>query len=234
MAHNLRKRAMRLSPERRRAEIIRCARELIREKGYDEINMADIAHAVGVVEGTLYRYFESKDALLLGVVSEWYERAMEDYDQALGLITGCRDQLRYMVWRHLETIHRDPDLAELVFQKIRALPNYRSTIVYDLNQQYTVRTTGIVHRAMEAGELRRGIPLKVVRDLLFGSVEHHCFAYIRGEGDFCPVTAAEALVDIVYSGLRVGSDGSRADAVLERLEGIAERLEHGLEGAASS
>ena len=80
MATNLRPRAKRLAPEHRRAAIIDMARKLIREQGYDAINVSDIAEAAGVVEGTLYRYFENKDALLLGVVSDWYESAIADYD----------------------------------------------------------------------------------------------------------------------------------------------------------
>lgn len=217
-----RKRAERLSPEQRRAEIVVAVRELIRERGFDQVGMGDVARAVGVVEGAVYRYFPSKDALLLAVVSEWYERAMEDYDRGLRLIEGCRNQLRYMVWQHLDMVHRDPDLADLVFKKIRALPNYRETVVYDLNQKYTILTTSIVRAGMETGELNRDVPLRIVRDLLFGSVEHHCFAYIRGEGDFSPVDAAEAIVDIVYRGLQAPV---REPATLDRLAALTDRLE---------
>ncbi|WP_421852678.1 TetR/AcrR family transcriptional regulator [Novosphingobium sp.] len=222
MTTSTRKRAERLSPEQRRAEIVAAARELTRERGFDQVGMGDVARAVGVVEGAVYRYFPSKDALLLAVVSEWYERALEDYDRGLRLIEGCRNQLRYMVWRHLDMVHRDPDLADLVFKKIRALPNYRETVVYDLNQKYTILTTGIVRQAMETGELNRNVPLRIVRDLLFGSVEHHCFAYIRGEGDFSPVDAAEAIVDIVYRGLQAPV---REPAALDRLAALTDRLE---------
>lgn len=225
MTTGSRRRAERLSPEQRRAEITLMARELIRERGYDQVSMGDVARAIGVVEGAVYRYFPSKDALLLAVVSEWYERALEDYDRGLRLIEGCRNQLRYMVWRHLDMVHRDPDLADLVFKKIRALPGYRETVVYDLNQKYTILTTSIVRAGMETGELNRDVPLRIVRDLLFGSVEHHCFAYIRGEGDFNPVEAAEAIVDIVYRGLQAPVAPAPEPAPLDRLERLADRLE---------
>jgi len=55
----------------RRARVVRAARELGAEGGYDAVQMRDVATRADVALGTIYRYFPSKDALLLAVMVQW-------------------------------------------------------------------------------------------------------------------------------------------------------------------
>src|SRR4051812_3823656 len=73
----------RLPRERRVADIMRAARMVFEEKGYDAALISDIAERAQVVEGTIYRYFENKRALLTKVVEHWYTGMLSDYDHEL-------------------------------------------------------------------------------------------------------------------------------------------------------
>ncbi len=55
----------------RRERVIRAAQELAAEGGYDAVQMRDVSARAGVALGTIYRYFPSKDALLLAVMVQW-------------------------------------------------------------------------------------------------------------------------------------------------------------------
>ena len=55
----------------RRERVIRAALELAAEGGYDVVQMRDVAARAQVALGTIYRYFPSKDALLLAVMVQW-------------------------------------------------------------------------------------------------------------------------------------------------------------------
>src|SRR3546814_17311086 len=66
--------ANRLPPERRIAEIIAAARALLAERGYENCVISDIAERAGVVEGTIYRYFENKRDLFIKVAERWFEK----------------------------------------------------------------------------------------------------------------------------------------------------------------
>ncbi|GAC1468883.1 MAG: hypothetical protein PVSMB1_17550 [Gemmatimonadaceae bacterium] len=63
----------------------------------------------------------------------------------------------------------------------------------------------------------------MVRDLMFGGVEHHTWSYLRGEGNFSVDGAANSITDLVYRGMAVNSAAGddRLDRVVERLESIA-------------
>ena len=75
----------------RRERVVRAALELGAEGGYDAVQMRDVATRAEVALGTIYRYFPSKDSLLLAVMSRRpptgdtkVERIMDVMTRALG------------------------------------------------------------------------------------------------------------------------------------------------------
>jgi len=196
-----RREVSRLSREQRAAEILRQARIVFCEKGFDETLVSDIAERAGVVEGSVYHYFPTKRDLLIKTVEEWYTGLISGYDQRLQTIVGTWNRLRFMIWGHLYVIHDEPEMAKLIINEIRPGPEYRETAIFTLNRDYTRRTLGIIDDAVASGEFRPGVSRDVVRAMIYGGVEHYAFAFLRGEGDYSPDTAADALTDLIYRGL---------------------------------
>ncbi|MDF2707385.1 MAG: Transcriptional regulator, TetR family [Nonomuraea muscovyensis] len=63
--------ARRVNPEEyaaRRAQILAAVFELIQDKGYQEMTISDVLTALGISKGAFYHYFDSKRALLDGIV----------------------------------------------------------------------------------------------------------------------------------------------------------------------
>jgi AcrR family transcriptional regulator len=54
--------------DKKTLEIILITRKLIEEKGYDDLEMSDIARAVGIKKSTLYYYFKNKKDLFLKTI----------------------------------------------------------------------------------------------------------------------------------------------------------------------
>jgi len=59
----------------KREEIVRAALELIAENGFHGAPMAMIAERAGVGAGTIYRYFENKDVMIMELFRELEERS---------------------------------------------------------------------------------------------------------------------------------------------------------------
>ena len=55
----------------RREAVISAAMDLALEGGYEAVQMREVSNLAGVALGTVYRYFSSKDQLLVGVLNEW-------------------------------------------------------------------------------------------------------------------------------------------------------------------
>jgi AcrR family transcriptional regulator len=83
------KRAAPMSPEARRASIITAALPLLRKYG-KEVTTAQIAMAAGVAEGTLFRAFPDKEAIVTAAMHAAFEpapseRALRAIDRSLSL-----------------------------------------------------------------------------------------------------------------------------------------------------
>lgn len=202
------------------------ARAVLSEKGYADTLMSEIAERAGVVEGNLYRYFKSKQDLLVEVIEHWYEEMRARDDVQFAAIRGAWNQIRFLVHHHLTTIRREPALSRLVFQELRPRDDYRRTRVFHLNQSYTHRLIEVVKQAEASGEFRRDVPPALVRDMIYGGIEHHTWAFLRNEGDFEVDATADLITDIVYRGLAAPrpDEPDRASA-LSRLEAATARLE---------
>lgn len=216
----------RLPPEQRIADIMRAAREVFTEKGYSESLISDIAERAGVVEGTIYRFFENKRDLLQRVAEAWYIEMMEASEPGYGAAQGEWNRIHYVVYSHLQSVQRDPGLARLVFHELRPDPHYRSTRLYALNRQYTRRIPEIVRDGAARGVFRADVSPSLVRDMVYGTMEHRTWAYLRGEGVFDAETTAREITDVVYGGLlpRPAADAPR-DEILSRLDLLTERVD---------
>ena len=100
----------RLPPDRRVAEIVAAARVVIAERGYEATAMAAIAQHAGVVEGTLYRFFKTKEELMLRVAEEWLEEILAE-NVPLDSIRGTWNRLRHLIWRALNLMRRQPAVS---------------------------------------------------------------------------------------------------------------------------
>jgi hypothetical protein len=103
---------------------------------------------------------------------------------------------------------------------VRSSAHYRGTSVYRLNSQYTSRTLDIIREGISAGELRNDLNLSLIRDLIYGGVEHQIWSYLRNEGEFDPDKTADSIVDMVVNGA-----GKRSN-VIDQLQDIESRMAH--------
>jgi AcrR family transcriptional regulator len=219
------RRRERLPRDERISKIMSAARTVFGSKGYEAASTAEIALAAGVVEGTLYRYFPTKRDLLIKVVEEFYEGILSDYEAQLKGVRGTWNRLRFMIWKHLSVMHADPDMCRLIVHELRPLAEYRQSSIFRLNQRYTQSTLAVVREGIDSGEFRDDLPLRIVRDMIFGAAEHHTWAHLRGEGEFSPDEAADAITNMVYRGLERHGGARPAAVELNRLERAVQRLE---------
>ncbi len=104
----------------RRERVIRAALDLGAEGGYDAVQMRDVAGRAGVALGTIYRYFPSKDALLLAVMVQWLGdlEARVTRHPPEGATTV--DRIMDVLTRALRAMDRDPKLTGAVIAAMTA------------------------------------------------------------------------------------------------------------------
>jgi AcrR family transcriptional regulator len=104
----------------RRERVIRAALELAAEGGYDAVQMRDVATRADVALGTIYRYFPSKDAVLLAVMVQWLgdlEGRVTRHPPAGGTTV---ERIMDVLTRALRAMDRDPRLTAAVIGAMTA------------------------------------------------------------------------------------------------------------------
>ena len=226
-----RRQVNRLPPERRIEDILSAARDVFTERGYHEALISDIAERAGIVEGSIYRFFANKRDLLVKTVEHWYEGMLVHDEEQFRGITGTANRIRFIVYHHLATIRREPALSRLVFQELRPDPGYRDTRLFQLNQAYTQRIVDVVKAAVAEGEFSAGISPSLVRDMIYGAVEHRTWAYLRNEGDFDIEATANGISELIYRGLATSTAKDPIEQSALRLEKAVARLEARLDAS---
>ena len=64
--------------EERKSQILDAAMETFSKKGFHKTRMADIAESSGLSKGSLYWYFDSKDAIILKLIDRVFEFEIRD------------------------------------------------------------------------------------------------------------------------------------------------------------
>lgn len=222
--------ANRLPPERRIAEIIAAARALLAERGYENCVISEIAERAGVVEGTIYRYFENKRDLFIKVAESWFEELLSQQED-IAHVKGTHERLRRTIRRALSIIRHERALTRFVLMELRPDPNYKAMRLYRLNRAFVSGVMQVLKEANAKGEIDPSLPLPLLRDMIFGAIEHQTWAFLREEGDFSVDETTDGITSVIFRGMQPptpsGSEGPSENLVarMERIEAAILRLE---------
>ena len=219
--------------ERREHAIVAAARDVFVEHGMAGARMADIARRAKVAEGTIYLYFENKDALARAVVGDFYGRLTDVAAEGVQDIRSARAQLDFLAHHHVTNCVAEWRIIELGTSASRSMTEYGASSFRQLNKTYVAVFDGVVRQGVARGEIREDVPLPNIRDLFYGSLEYACRTFMLHHDSTDPADGVaedtDRIVDMVWRGIEAGRlrDGGpdRLGAVTERLEAVASQLE---------
>jgi AcrR family transcriptional regulator len=192
--------------------------------------MAEIAERAGVVEGTVYSYFDSKRALLIAVLKIFFDDLIRETELGLGAIRGTENRLRFVIRRQFEVFAEDLGLCRVILSEARPDAALYDEAILDLNRRYTGLTLGILEEGVRSGDLRSDIVPSVVRDLIYGGVEHAVWRTVFSNGVLDVPALADSLADAVLGGIISPTHTNLgATETLSRLERAVARLESRIE-----
>jgi AcrR family transcriptional regulator len=183
----VRRRAAALPPDERRAVIVRATRALLVEHG-EMVTTRQIADAVGIAEGTIFRAFADKDALIDAVVDEALDpgpldRALAeidpglDFEVALGRMVELLQQRTIELWRLTASVgmrfaerpRRSQPVSEPMVAYLRAHKAHLAIAPAEAAQLLRGLTIGLTHPSLIEAPLT---PPRVVELFLHGAGAH--------------------------------------------------------------
>ncbi len=102
----------------RREQIVEAATRVFAQKGFSRATTREVARAAGVSEGTIYNYFEDKDALLMAILERLNEteRRAEDFEE--GMATDFRGFLEEYLRRRMSLIWENREVFRVVLSEM--------------------------------------------------------------------------------------------------------------------
>ncbi|MDJ1180752.1 TetR/AcrR family transcriptional regulator [Roseofilum sp. BLCC_M91] len=149
-----------------RTRILEAAQHLFARKGYDGTTTRDLAQAAGVAEGTLFRHFSNKKAILLEIATQGWIDILTDLLTELSEMGSYRD-IPQVMRRRMMSLHRNGDRMRVCFMEAQFHPELRDRIQGDVIDKMTDVAEAFFQTAMDRGVYRQMNP-KIVAQVFLG------------------------------------------------------------------
>jgi AcrR family transcriptional regulator len=182
-----------IAPDRK-AELIDKAARLFGERGYGNTSMRDIAAAFGILHGSLYHHFGSKEELFITVYASGVDAFIADVQAAIAPLNDPWDRLETACVAHLEALlTRDSPAATVLADWSSA---YTETMRVALVRERD-RYERVFGELTDAVELPPGIKRRYFRLGLLGALNGALNWYQPGRDS--PAAVARQLFALFHS-----------------------------------
>jgi len=187
-------------------QILDAATRVFARKGFYHATTREIAAEAGVAEGTLYNYFENKNALLVAMIEHLAEietltRSLEASDDPPEVF------LRNLLRHRFELFQRNAEVVHAVLPELLSQVELRQRFLGHMLQPTMAALYGYIERQVAQGRLRPLDPAMIVRlvqalFLGFAAIELSGEPVITRPDPHLP----DLLADILLHGLLAGDE----------------------------
>jgi len=138
----------RMSSEERQDEIIRVAVELAADKGVDSVTTQDMADAMNLTQGAIFRHFATKNDIWFAVIVWVRERLMKVLDKAASDATDPLNAIERMFFAHIAFISKHPAIPRLLFSELLHKKNGKlRQLIEGIISGYEAKVAGLLDAA---------------------------------------------------------------------------------------
>jgi AcrR family transcriptional regulator len=149
-----------------RTKILQAALQLFARQGYDGTTTRDLAKLAGVAEGTLFRHFANKKAILIEVATTGWVDILTDLLTELSEM-GSYKAVSQVMRRRMLNMRKNGDLLRVCFIEAQYHPELKETIQAEVISKMTDVAEAFFATAMEKGIYRQMNP-KIVAKVFLG------------------------------------------------------------------
>ena len=163
-------------PEPRRREILSAAIRVFAKSGYRNTEVQRVADMAGLAKGTVYLYFETKEALFLAAVTYAVERLAERIDAEVRSASGAVAKIKAVVRAYFRFFDEDRALVDVLVQERGEVNGRAEQAYYRVFSENAWRLEKIIRDGVATGVFRRLKPRRtanILANLLTGTIYAH-------------------------------------------------------------
>jgi AcrR family transcriptional regulator len=185
----------------RRAELLALAAEMFAQRGFRSTTVRDIADAAGILSGSLYHHFDSKESMVDEILRGFLDELFGRYRDIVAAGEDPRDMLEAVVVASFDSIDRRHAEVAIYQNESRYLAQFeRFRYLDDLGVEFRKLWVGILEEGVRSGAFRPDLDVELVyrflRDTVWVAVR-----WYRPGGTLPARAVAEQYLGILLDGI---------------------------------
>ena len=159
------------SKSARRNELLGLAAALFAERGLRATTVRDIADAAGILSGSLYHHFDSKESMVDEILRDFLDELFGRYREIVESGLSARDTLEALVVASYESFdHRHSAVAIYQAEAKRLSGTPRFTYIDEYNEEFRELWHRVLSRGVEDGSFRPELDIELAYRFLRDTV----------------------------------------------------------------
>ena len=180
--------------------ILDAVNRLLAQKGFDLMTMDEVAADVGIAKASLYKHFESKEALAAASMTRMLEETIaiaEGMPSKLSALDKLKSLVRWAIRLHLSgTMPLLPSTRSSIQQALLNNPPYMAQL-----SALTEKLGEWIGQAQEAGSLSPSLPGEVILYTVFARSCDPVADFLKMGGAFSDEDIVELLIHTTFEGM---------------------------------
>lgn len=137
----------------RKTEIINCAAQLFKNKGYSAVTMRDIAQALDIKAASLYNHIKSKQEILVLIIIEIAEEFTKVMNEILKSDMSTVKKVERVIQLHIDITTRNSDALACLNNDWMHLTDDQLTYFIRMREDYENNFRKIIKNGVEQGDI---------------------------------------------------------------------------------
>ncbi|MDN3265053.1 TetR/AcrR family transcriptional regulator [Streptomyces sp. CSDS2] len=182
--------------------LLSVAVRVFNERGYDGTSMEHLSKAAGISKSSIYHHVSGKEELLRRAVSRALDGLFAILDEEHARVGRAADRLEHVVRRMVEVLTAELPYVTLLLRVRGNTETERWAL--ERRRDFDHRVAGLMKAAAADGDIRGDVEVRLATRLVFGMI-NSIVEWYRPEARGANGTEmADAVVRLVFSGLRRG------------------------------
>lgn len=185
----------------RREELLKIAAKLFAERGFGNTTVRDIADAAGILSGSLYHHFDSKESMVDEILAGFQAELFATYDEIIASNGSAREKIEALVkasFAAIENHHAEVAIFQNDANYLASFPRFH--YLNERNNQFRELWHQVLAAGVTEGNMRADLDISLayrfIRDTVWVAVR-----WYQPDGTISASQVAEEYLKILLDGI---------------------------------
>ena len=187
--------------EEKRERVLIAAEEILSKKSFSKTSIAEIAKKAGVADGTIYEYFDNKEALLFSIFEKRMREFTDVFDETISP-EKPETKLKHILLHFLNWVQTRREWAQVYYREIVHNPRFYASDKHRTLRAYDNKLVEIFEEGKKKGAFRNDLKTYLFRALVTGPIHALSFSWAEFQREYDLINDLDGLYDLVYRAVK--------------------------------